>query len=236
MARAKTSTPRRGSTTDLGDLARVIREAGITLRDQEPPSPPPAPAPVAPAPAAAAAPDDPKGEEDLFEEAMREVARAPWSGEHREVAPAAPSVLAPSGSEDLRLMQAAVDGIPALEPGDHPEYIEGWIGVDGRRLLPGLRAGLYSIQGQLDLHGLDREEARAAVEDFVPAMCRFRSCCVKIIHGRGINSPGDRAVLKESLQRWLSTRRMARHVVAYASAPSSDGGVGAVYVLLRRAR
>jgi DNA-nicking Smr family endonuclease len=219
----------------LGDLARVVRDAGITLRSHEPPSPPPPPTPVRPAPPAAA-PDDAKGEDDLFAEAMREVARAPWSGEHREVAPAVPSAPPPSESEDLRLMQAAVDGIPRLEPGDHPEYIEGWIGLDGRRLLPGLRAGTYSIQGQLDLHGLDREEAHAAVEDFVPAMCRFRSCCVKIIHGRGINSPGDRAVLKESLQRWLSTRRMGRHVVAYASAPNSDGGVGAVYVLLRRAR
>src|SRR5262245_13950232 len=229
MTRTKTST------TDLGELARVIREAGITLRDREPPATPvEARVPVALPPAAA--PVEEKGEDDLFAEAMREVARAPWSGEHREVASAAPSAPAPAESEDLRLMQAAVDGIPALEPGDHPEYIEGWIGVDGRRLLPGLRAGMYSIQGQLDLHGLDREEARAAVEEFVPAMCRFRSCCVKIIHGRGINSPGDRGVLKESLQRWLSTRRMGRYVVAYASAPSTDGGVGAVYVLLRRAR
>ena len=51
-----------------------------------------------------------------------------------------------------------------------------------------------------------------------------------------MNSPGNTPVLKSSLQRWLSTRRMSRYVVAYASAPMSDGGVGAVYVLLRRAR
>ena len=57
---------------------------------------------------------------------------------------------------------------------------------------------------------------------------------MKIIHGRGINSPADSATLKESLQRLLSTRRMSRYVVAYASAPSRDGGVGAVYVLLSR--
>ncbi len=115
---------------------------------------------------------------------------------------------------------------------DHPEYIEGWIGVAGKRFLPNLRNGLYSIQGQIDLHGLGKAEARRNVEEFVERMSRYRSCCVKIIHGRGINSPSDRAVLKESLQRWLSTRRMSRHVVAYASAPLKDGGVGAVYVLL----
>ena len=129
-------------------------------------------------------------------------------------------------------MEAAVNGDPALEVPDHPEYIEGWVGVAGLKFLPNLRNGLYSIQAQIDLHGLSRDQARATVEEFIMQMSRFRSCCVKIIHGRGINSQNDRAVLKESLTRWLSSRRMSRHVVAYASAPFNDGGVGAIYVLL----
>ncbi len=132
------------------------------------------------------------------------------------------------------MMEAAVNGDPALQVPDHPEYIEGWIGVSGKRFLPGLRNGLYSIQEQIDLHGLSREQARLAVEDFVYRCARFRSCCVKIIHGRGINSPNDKPILKENLQRWLSTRRMSRHVVAFASAPLKDGGVGAIYVLLKK--
>lgn len=118
---------------------------------------------------------------------------------------------------------------------NHPEYIEGWVGTTGKRFLPNLRNGIYSIQGQIDLHGYSRVEAEIAVEDFIRRMSRFRSCCVKIIHGRGINSPTDRATLKRSLQRLLVTRRMSRYVVAYASAPLRDGGVGAVYVLLMRA-
>ena len=117
---------------------------------------------------------------------------------------------------------------------DHPEYIEGWIGVTGKKFLPRLRNGFYSIQGQIDLHGLSREEAQKEVEEYIVRMSRFHSCCIKIIHGRGINSPTDRATLKESLQRLLTTRKMSRHVVAYASAQFNDGGVGAVYVLLSR--
>ena len=136
--------------------------------------------------------------------------------------------------EARRLMQAAIEGDPPMAIFDHPEYIEGWIGVAGKRFLPKLRNGLYSIQGQIDLHGLSRADAQTAVEEFIIRMSRFRSCCIKIIHGRGINSPTDRATLKESLQRLLSTRRMSHYVVAYASAPSRDGGVGAVYVLLSR--
>jgi DNA-nicking Smr family endonuclease len=132
------------------------------------------------------------------------------------------------------LMQAAMDENSPMDILDHPEYIEGWIGVSGQRFLPKLRNGLYSIQGQIDLHGLNKSEAQIAVENYVMQMSRVHSCCIKIIHGRGINSPTDRATLKESLQRLLSTRRMSRYVVAYASAPSCDGGVGAVYVLLCR--
>ena len=131
-------------------------------------------------------------------------------------------------------MEDAINGIPENPISDHPEYIEGWVGIAGKKFLPNLRNGLYSIQAQIDLHGLSREEARVVVEEFIAQMSRFRSCCVKIIHGRGINSLSDRAVLKESLQRWLSSRRMSRYVVAYASAQFPDGGVGALYVLLSR--
>jgi DNA-nicking Smr family endonuclease len=208
------------------DLARLLDEAGIHPG-------PPAQKPFATAPA------EPRKEEAsdevLFSQAMEDVTRASWKHNPPASPPSPPlAVLHDSDSEDRRLMEAAVEGTPAMEVPDHPEYIEGWIGVAGRRFLPNLRNGLYSIQGQIDLHGLSREEARRRVEEFIVQGSRFRSCCVKIIHGRGINSPNDTAVLKESLQRWLSTRRMSRHVVAYASAPLKDGGVGAVYVLLRR--
>ncbi len=173
-------------------------------------------------------------EERLFSQAMGGVRRLDWQPAPVSTpAPTRPPAKDPE-LEERRLMEAAIEGDPALTLEDHPEYIEGWVGLGGRRYLPKLRNGLYSIQGQIDLHGLSREEARRAVEAFICHMSRERSCCIKVIHGRGINSPNDRAVLKESLHRWLSSRRMSRHVVAYASAPFGDGGVGAVYVLLRR--
>ena len=174
-------------------------------------------------------------EEELFERAMRDVVRATW---RHDPAPSLPPPPRPASNGELegqRLMGAAMED-PAASIVDHPEYIEGWAGVAGKRYLPRLREGLYSIQGQVDLHGLTRAEARRVVEDFVRRMSRFRSCCVKVIHGRGINSPTGRGILKDSLQRWLATRKMSRYVVAYASAPVKDGGVGAVYVLLRQSR
>ncbi len=173
-------------------------------------------------------------DEEFFLEAMSGVDRVSWRHYPYPSPKPAPAPAQDSDLDARRLMQEAVDGNSAMPILNHPEYIEGWVGAAGKRFLPNLRNEQYSIQGQIDLHGLSRAEAQAAVEDYIVRMSRFRCCCVKIIHGRGINSPTDRATLKESLQHLLSTRKMARYVVAYASAPPNDGGVGAVYVLLGR--
>jgi DNA-nicking Smr family endonuclease len=211
-------------------LASLLRQAGVILppEEQSPNRPAPAPPPLPVL--------EPEIEDDgqVFERAMDGVARI---GSRRDLE-APPASRAPSSAdpaqEEMRLMRAAASEDSDFPIPDHPEYIEGWVGIAGKRFLPNLRNGVYSIQGFVDLHGLSRVEAREAVEEFIERMSRGRSCCVKIVHGRGINSPSNKAVLKDQLQHWLATRRMARHVVAYASAPSSDGGVGAVYVLLQR--
>lgn len=173
-------------------------------------------------------------DDELFIAEMNSVERSDWHHAPHPSAQPAPTIPINSDPDGRKMMQAAIEDDAPLQILDHPEYIEGWVGATGKMLLPNLRNGLYSIQGQIDLHGFNRIEAQIAVEDYIVRMSRFHSCCIKIIHGRGINSAANKATLKESLQRLLATRRMARYVVAYASAQSCDGGVGAVYVLLRR--
>jgi|WetSurMetagenome_2_1015567.scaffolds.fasta_scaffold14660_5 DNA-nicking Smr family endonuclease len=215
----------------MSQLQVLVSKAGIHLKMEPEAKIMPVPEASKPLPPP---PEPDKSDDEVFAEAMGGVHRIPWK---KQVHPAEPAGRPPAQDPELenqRLMQAALDADSPMEILDHPEYIEGWVGVAGKKFLPNLRNGLYSIQGQIDLHGLSRVEAQTAVEEYIVRMSRFRSCCVKIIHGRGINSPIDRATLKESLQRLLSTRRMSRYVVAYASALSRDGGVGAVYVLLSR--
>ena len=230
------SRPRLHSTTSLAQLADLVRTSGLRLnpahKEFDPAGRQVAEGRSPSRSEAAYAP--PANEEEDFLRAVDGVQRAAWK---HDPCPLSRPPAARDEDPELaarRLMEQAVNADTPIAAPDHPEYIEGWIGVAGKRYLAKLRNGLYSIQGQVDLHGLNRKEARRLVEDYIVRMSRYRSCCIKIIHGRGINSSTDRATLKESLQRFLSTRRMSRYVVAYASAPFRDGGVGAVYVLLRR--
>ena len=114
------------------------------------------------------------------------------------------------------------------------EYIEGSVHPHGWIYLDDLRSGRFSVQAHMDLHGLDLNDARIVMEDFVLQSIREGYACIRIVHGRGRHSHKHHSVLKENIQKWLCTRRMSRHVIAYTSARRCDGGGGAVYVLLRR--
>ena len=136
----------------------------------------------------------------------------------------------------------AVDALRALISGDAPfdisdsdEFIEGRVtGIDPG-IVAKLRRGEFAVQGYLDLHGMTREEAKAAVDDFLRRARQGGKRCVLLVHGRGTHSRDQLPVLKDALRTWLATNRFGRHVLAFATARPVDGGAGAVYVLLRRA-
>ena len=93
-----------------------------------------------------------------------------------------------------------------------------------------LRRGLYPIDDQLDLHGLDQTAARNELAEFI-ARSRDAGCrCVRIIHGKGYRSGARGPVLKTAANLWL---RRHLDVMAFVSARAIDGGAGAMYVLLR---
>jgi DNA-nicking Smr family endonuclease len=99
------------------------------------------------------------------------------------------------------------------------------------RLLKKLRRGQFSVGAELDLHGHRAVEARELLVAFLKD-CRTRDVrCIRIVHGKGLRSPGGIPVLKEKMDRWL---RLRDEVIAFCSTPPGDGGTGAVYVLLKR--
>ena len=113
-----------------------------------------------------------------------------------------------------------------LEGGDEAAWLRNGM---ARQVLRDLRRGRWVMQGKLDLHGLNRDEARVAVVEFLNE-CRHRDLrCVRIVHGKGLSSPGREPVLKRLVLGWLSQRR---EVLAFCQARAAEGGAGAVVVLL----
>lgn len=135
--------------------------------------------------------------------------------------------------EEERLLSDFLEGRSEFEWSYHPDYQEGGQEQKNRPLIKKLRRGGFSVQAELDLHGLNREQAFQELNSFLRRCAGRRFRCVRIVHGRGKRSHNKFPVLKTMLPRWLSTRRIAPYVVAYTSAAPNDGGVGATYVLLR---
>ena len=98
------------------------------------------------------------------------------------------------------------------------------------RTLRDLRRGRYSIEEEIDLHGLNRTQAQAALKQFIIEAATRQLGCVRVIHGKGSRSGPEGPVLKNCVQGWLA---QWDEVLAVASANRRHGGSGAVYVLLR---
>ena len=92
-----------------------------------------------------------------------------------------------------------------------------------------LRRGGWSIQRQLDLHGLRREDARDALSAFIREAHKAGLRCVRVVHGKGLGSPGKTPVLKGRVQSWLVQKA---EVLAFVQARPAEGGAGALVVLL----
>lgn len=139
----------------------------------------------------------------------------------------------PNGEDETLPLREFLNGNGLFEVGFHPGYHEGGPEQRNRPLVRKLRRGGFSVQAQLDLHGMTQAEAYESLEAFLARCRRENLRCVRIVHGKGLNSTNQCGVLKRLVPQWLSTRRFARLILAFTSAPPTDGGIGATYVLLR---
>jgi DNA-nicking Smr family endonuclease len=92
-----------------------------------------------------------------------------------------------------------------------------------------LRKGQFSAQDELDLHGANALQAEAMLARFLAQSTASGLGCVRIIHGKG--GVDGVPVLKNLVDRVL---RQRGDVLAFHSAPSAQGGTGALLVLLAR--
>lgn len=100
-----------------------------------------------------------------------------------------------------------------------------------QRLLRRLKRGDLRPEARLDLHGRTIAEAGTLLSAFLADAQTSGLRCVSVIHGKGHRSTDGRPALKTQLNQWL---RDTPAVLAFSSAQARDGGMGALYVLLRR--
>ena len=203
----------------LADLKQVQKALAQT-RERE----------IAEAAARAAAEQRRLAEQELFSRAigatqpLRRVAAVPLSPE-----PPAPIPLQHQLDQQRVLRESISDEFDVttlLDVDDAMSFRRPGIGTDVTRKL---RAGEWSIQRELDLHGLRSDGAREALGAFIRGSHKQGLRCVRAVHGKGLGSPGKQPVLKTKTQRWLIQKN---EVLAFVQAKPAEGGAGALVVLL----
>ena len=174
------------------------------------------------------------GEEDInFFAAMQDV--TPLSGKGREVAAEAPTHTPPVQTPSNPL-QEFIDGKLKFALAFTDEYVEGHVvGLD-LMLVGKLQAGQFSPESHLDLHGMNAQQAFDALVGFFRAAYFKGQRTVLVVPGRGLNSPHGISILREKVQEWFTQEPLKRVILAFCTAKPSDGGAGALYVLLRKFR
>lgn len=170
---------------------------------------------------------------NLFQAAVGAVNRLPESRTASlKPAPPAPTPKQRQLDEAAALREALSDEVDIsslLDTDDQLSFRRPGVGVD---VTQNLRRGKWTIQRQVDLHGLRSDEARDTLGAFIREACRQGIRCVRVVHGKGLGSPGKTPVLKDKAHRWLVQKT---EVVAFVQAPPMQGGGGALIVLLQPA-
>jgi DNA-nicking Smr family endonuclease len=133
------------------------------------------------------------------------------------------AALAESLSDEVNVESLLLtdDGLSFRRPGIGPDVVTK------------LRRGDWALQGQIDLHGCTRDEAREVLAGYIRDSHRLGKRCLRVVHGKGNGSPGRQPVLKARVQRWLA---QCGEVIAFSQASGPQGGAGALMVLLAGSR
>lgn len=170
-------------------------------------------------------PDKGKSRDDavLFEAAMRDVEAL--SGQPPRTPDPEP---APKPGPRPRLAQ------PVRRPRGALPHLDAGRSADiDSRTLDRLKRGRLRPEARIDLHGMTQDQAHRALVRFLDRARAEGWRCVLVVTGKGRVSEGG-GVLRSQTPNWLNAPAIRPQVLAFAAAQPRDGGLGALYVLLRR--
>ena len=172
-----------------------------------------------------------QAERNLFSRAVGAVKSLPDSRKAHLPSPAPEPLALQRQLDEQSVLREAIrddfDVTTLLETDEQLSFRRPGIGPDVTRKL---RRGDWRIQRELDLHGLRTEDAREALGSFIREATKLGLRCLRVVHGKGLGSPGKAPVLKSRVQGWLIQKN---EVLAFVQARPVDGGAGALLVLLQ---
>lgn len=113
---------------------------------------------------------------------------------------------------------------------DEPLYHDSYCNDGQRHIIKKLQQNKYQIIQVLDLHHYTQQNAILKLESFINGNITPGNTCLKIIHGKGLNSPDGRSVLKSMVRRFLEYHP---RLLAYANPGTNNGGDGVTLVKLK---
>jgi DNA-nicking Smr family endonuclease len=96
-----------------------------------------------------------------------------------------------------------------------------------------LQQGKMVLEARIDLHGLSQLAAHQRLKHFIQKSRQEGLRTILVITGKG---RAGRGVLRENVPQWLSEPPLSEAIIAFGASRPQDGGAGALYVRLKRAR
>ena len=146
----------------------------------------------------------------------------------------------PSIQKSPATLSRAVRALPKAYPqktgnplSDFSHGAAAWLNRQSARKM---RRGKVVIEGRLDLHGMIQTEAYRHLLGFLERAYFSGKRTVLIITGKGSTRNGEIGILRQAVPRWLNEQPIKGWIRGFDQATPSDGGDGALYILLRRRR
>ena len=162
---------------------------------------------------------------DLFRRALHDVVPL----KKRAAAPAVRKKTMPPRVKKKSSEAAPAPPPPPSKKPELPELTAGAaVGVDLRTVRK-LRRGKMTVDARLDLHGHTQDAAYEALAGFLASAQRAGSRTVLVITGKS-------GVLRHMVPKWLNAAPNRARVLSFTAARPADGGDGALYILLKKAK
>jgi DNA-nicking Smr family endonuclease len=95
------------------------------------------------------------------------------------------------------------------------------------------RQTVAEVQPTLDLHGLSVKESLSITKNFVATSFRAGISPIRIVYGKGLNSPGGRGILRDVIPRWCE-KEGKNWVASYQREVDLKGGDGSILLYLKK--